>query len=34
MRREEIASVLGPVDETLVAEINRIGATPDELATA
>lgn len=34
MRREEICSVLGPVDETVVAEINRIGGTPEELATA
>ena len=29
--REEIISVLGPVDEILVAEIMASGATPEEL---
>lgn len=34
MQREEITSVLGPVDETVIAEINRIGGTREELAEA
>lgn len=34
MRREDITAILGPVDEVLIAEINRIGASPSELAEA
>jgi hypothetical protein len=32
--REDVISVLGPVDETIVAEIVATGATPEELAQA
>lgn len=34
MKAGEITAILGPVDEDLIAEINRIGATPEELAEA
>lgn len=34
MRLDDIISVLGPVDEALAAQINRTGATPEELAQA
>lgn len=34
MRREDITAILGPVDEVLIAEINRIGASHAELAQA
>jgi hypothetical protein len=34
MTAEEIAAILGPVDETLIAEINQTGATAEELAQA
>lgn len=32
--RQDIANVLGPVDEALAAEILRIGATAEEIAAA
>lgn len=32
--RQDIARVLGPVDEALAAEIVRIGATAEEIAAA
>ncbi|CAN7570575.1 hypothetical protein LJR251_004051 [Rhizobium rhizogenes] len=31
---KDIVSVLGPVDETLMADVSAIGATPEELAEA
>ena len=34
MTADEIAAILGPVDEVLIAGINEIGATPAELAQA
>ena len=34
MRLEDIRAVLGPVDETLIAEVSQTGATPGELAEA
>ncbi len=34
MRKEEITAILGPVDEVLIAEIGRIGASREELAEA
>ena len=34
MRVEDITAILGPVDETLIAEINRSGASAEELAEA
>jgi len=34
MLREDITAILGPVDEVLIAEITRIGASPAELAEA
>lgn len=34
MRVEDITAILGPVDEVLIAEINRTGATAEELAEA
>jgi hypothetical protein len=34
MRREDITDVLGPVDDALIAEINRIGPSRAELAEA
>jgi hypothetical protein len=34
MREEDITAILGPVDEVLIAEINRIGASHAELAEA
>lgn len=34
MTFEEITAILGPVDETLVAEISQTGATPEELVEA
>lgn len=34
MTSQEVVSVLGPVDETLVTEIIATGATPAELAEA
>ncbi|KGJ06912.1 hypothetical protein EQ718_11295 [Paracoccus versutus] len=34
MRLEDIRAVLGPVDETLIAQISRTDATAEELAEA
>jgi hypothetical protein len=34
MRLDEITAVLGPVDETLVAQINQTNASAEELARA
>lgn len=34
MRVEDITAILGPVDEVLIAEINRSGASAEELAEA
>lgn len=34
MTAEEITTILGPVDETLITEMNQTGATPNELAQA
>jgi hypothetical protein len=34
MKLEEITAILGPVDEALIAEINRTGASAGELVEA
>ncbi|EUB99941.1 hypothetical protein PMI07_006222 [Rhizobium sp. CF080] len=34
MKLEEITTILGPVDEALIAEINQTGASAGELAEA
>lgn len=34
MKAEEITAILGPVDESLIAEIHQTGATGEELAEA
>lgn len=34
MRKDEIIAILGPIDEALIAEINRSSATAEELAEA
>lgn len=34
VRLDDITSILGPIDEALAAQINRTGATPEELAQA
>ncbi|RJK98644.1 hypothetical protein [Paracoccus siganidrum] len=34
MRLEDIRAILGPADDTLIAQINRTGATVGELAEA
>jgi hypothetical protein len=34
MSVEDITAILGPVDETLIVDINRTGATREELAQA
>jgi hypothetical protein len=34
MKAEDIVAILGPADETLIADITRTGATVEELAQA
>ncbi len=34
MRLDEIRAILGPVDETLIAQIHQVGATAQELSEA
>ena len=34
MRLEEITAILGPVDDTLIVQINQTGASANELAQA
>jgi hypothetical protein len=34
MAREDVISVLGPIDETLISEVMATGASPEELREA
>jgi hypothetical protein len=34
MKAQDVIAIIGPADETLLAEISRTGATPEELAEA